>query len=273
MNNIYRTNFEEIKQAYKNIFDALERAFRKLDIDFYLIGAQSRDVWVNHLPLDKRTTRDIDYCVYVNDYITWMSLNEYLISEEGFTRDEQKPYRFYNNGMVDLIPFGGIEQNGEVILHNPTTELSVYGCKEVAEDAVTIEGDFKVITLPGLCIMKLVAFNEKPDIRAKDLDDFLFLLKNYHEIAGEELFEGQYDDLIEGEFEMQVASARMLGRHMALVVNRNPVLKEKITGILQYRLRGFSDGEIDQMYKVKDRCDEQVICFKLIAEVLKGMNE
>lgn len=40
MSNIFRTNFEEIKEVYKGIFEALERASEKFDINYYLIGAQ-----------------------------------------------------------------------------------------------------------------------------------------------------------------------------------------------------------------------------------------
>ena len=46
-------------------------------------------------------------------------------------------------------------------MDNPTTELPLYGCKEVTEEAVIIEGIFKVVTLRGLCIMKLLAYDEK----------------------------------------------------------------------------------------------------------------
>lgn len=74
MSNIYRTNFEKIRESYQQIFDALERALIKFDVDFYLIGAQSRDVWTNHLNLTKRTTRDIDYFVYVKDRNVWNQL-------------------------------------------------------------------------------------------------------------------------------------------------------------------------------------------------------
>ncbi len=273
MINIYRTNFEEIKEAYKGIFEALERAFKKFEINYYLIGAQSRDVWISHLHLEKRTTRDIDYCVYVKDYATWNMLNEYLINEEGFQRDEKEPYRFYYGGIVDLIPFGGIEENGEVILDNPTTELSVYGCKEVTEEAVIIEDNFKVVTLAGLCVMKLIGYNEKPDRRAKDLDDYFFLVKNYHEIASEELFTGNYDDLIEVDFEMQIASARMLGRHMTPILKKNRVLKDKIIRILEHQLNSFSENEINQMYEVRDKDDELVLKFKLVLETIKGISD
>jgi predicted nucleotidyltransferase len=273
MSNIYKTNFHKVKEVYKGIFDALERALIKFEIDYYLIGAQSRDVWTNHLDLDKRTTRDIDYCVYVKDPATWNMLTEYLIKEEGFKRDEKEPYRFYFGEIVDLIPFGGIEENGEAILTNPTTELSVYGCKEVTEEAVLIEGTFKVVTLAGLCVMKLIAYNEKPGSRAKDIDDFFFLVKNYHEIAGEELFDGNYDDLLEGDFEMQIASARMLGRHMTAILKKNKTLKEKIVDILNSQLSGFGENDINQMYEVRENNDESVLKFKLVLETIKGIKD
>lgn len=273
MSNTYKTNFDEVKEVYKSIFEALERAFKKFEIDFYLTGAQSRDVWTNHLPLEKRTTRDIDYCVYVKDRDTWNLLNQYLTNDEGFKRDEKEPYRFYFGEIVDLIPFGGIEENGAVVLDNPATELSVYGCKEVTEEAVLIEGNFKVVTLAGLCVMKLIAYNEKQGSRAKDLNDYFFLVKNYHQIAGEELFNGNHNDLLEGDFEMQTASARMLGRHMTPILIKNKVLKEKIVYILEDQLKGFNENEINQMYQMRNIDDELVLIFKLVLETIKGIKD
>ena len=84
------------------------------------------------MPIDKRITRDIDYSVYIANYKIWDQLNEYLINVAGFKRDEKEPYRFYFKGdIIDLIPFGGIEKNGEVILQNPTMELSVLDAKKL----------------------------------------------------------------------------------------------------------------------------------------------
>lgn len=273
MRNIYKTNFEQIKNAYKNIFDALERALKLFDVDFYLIGAKSRDVWINHLDLNIRTTRDIDYSVFVKDRETWNQLTEYLINSEGFERDKKEPYRFYLGEIVDLIPFGGLEENGEVVLDNPSTEISVFGCKEVTEEAIIMEGGYKVISLPGLCILKLIAWDEKPGIRNKDLEDFLFIMNNYSEIAGELLYEGTYDDLIEGDFEMAVASARMLGRHMKPLLNKNLSLNTNITKILRTQLKGFEQKEIDEMYQFKEFNDKLVINMKLISEILKGIKD
>lgn len=66
-----QTNFDKIRNAYAPVFDALERVLQKIDVDFYLIGAQSRDVWTNHLDIEKRITRDIDYSVLIGDRGAW----------------------------------------------------------------------------------------------------------------------------------------------------------------------------------------------------------
>lgn len=268
----WQTNFEAIRESYASIFTSLEKAFTHFGIDFYLIGAQSRNVWINHLSLIKRTTYDIDFAVMISDQSQWNDLILYLTKEHGFIQNNDQPYRFYLNGsMLDLIPFGGIEKNGEAIFENPLTELSVYGCREVTEDAAVISGKYKVITLPGLCIMKLIAFDEKPDQRAKDFEDYDLIMENYGEIAGEELFSGTYDDLIHAEFELPVAAARMLGRHMSMVLSKNKNLKKRIVAILEKKLRGFSKREIDQMYTVNDKGDKRILQLKLIAEVVQGI--
>ena len=46
--NTYKLNFEQIRQDAKlgAMLEALERGFKKFRIDFYLIGAVSRDVWM-----------------------------------------------------------------------------------------------------------------------------------------------------------------------------------------------------------------------------------
>lgn len=220
--------------------------------------------------MNVRATRDIDYSVYIGNYEEWNELNEYLLNE-GFNRDEEQPYRFYYKVFtIDLLPFGGIEKNGEVVLKNPTIELSIYGCKEVVEEAVVIHDKYKVITLPGLCIMKLIAFSERPD-RTKDIDDFLLILFNYHKIAGEHLFEDHHDDLIENDFELPAASARLLGRHMQSILNKNENLKNRIVAILKERLGKFSNEDIERMYNVRDKDGKQVEQMKLISEAIKGI--
>jgi hypothetical protein len=43
--------------------------------------------------------------------------------------------------------------------------------------------------------------------------------------------------------------------------------------ILVDRLKGFSEKEIDSMYQVRDNNDKLVERFKIVTEVIKGMND
>lgn len=269
--NFLKKNFDRLRdEGLKETFDVLESAFKKYEVDYYLIGARARDLWTDHIHLgEKRTTEDVDFCIYINEHVQYENLISELKSK-GFTQDEKEPYRFYFGGTIDLIPFGGIEKNGEVFLDRPPTELSVYGTKEAVADAQIVEGKFKVVTLPGLCILKLIAFNEKPDRRAKDLEDFYFLLENYGEIAGDQLFEGaDYEDLIEEDFDLTIASAKMLGRQIVNIATKNTDLLDTLRRILSSRLQSFSSDEIDSMYQMKDGKDAVIERLKLVSELLK----
>ena len=269
-----KKNFERLKnEGLKKTFEVLELAFKKYGIDYYLIGARARDLWTDHIPLrDKRTTVDVDFCIYIHEYEQYQALVKELVETYGFKRDEEESYRLYFNGTIDLIPFGRIEKNGEVFLENPPTELSVYGTKEVVARAQIVEGEFKVITLSGLCVLKLIAFHEKPDRRAKDLEHFYFLLENYGEIAGDQLFEGvEHEDLINDNFDLSIASARLLGRQITVIASSNSELSAMLKQILSTRLQGFSEKEIDSMYKVRDQGDKIVVRFKLVSELLKEL--
>ncbi len=271
-----KKNFERLKnEGLKETFEVLELAFKKYGIDYYLIGARARDLWTDHIALgEKRTTEDVDFCIYINEHEQYKTLVKDLVETYGFKRDEEEPYRFYFNGTIDLIPFGGIEKDGEVLLENPPTELSVYGTKEAVAHAKIVDGEFKVVTLPGLCVLKLIAFHEKPDRRSKDLEDFYFLLENYGDIAGDQLFEGvEHEDLIKDDFELTLASARLLGRQIKNITLGSPELSTKLNEILVSRLKGFSEKEIDSMYEVRDNGDTLVERFKLVVEVIKGLND
>jgi predicted nucleotidyltransferase len=113
--NTLEKNFDRLRaDGWKQVFDVLERVLTGMEIDFYLIGAVARDVWIDHLSYrDKRTTRDVDICVYVRDLIQYKAVQQALIDGEGLSRDIREPYRLYgpDKRMLDLIPFGDIEKD------------------------------------------------------------------------------------------------------------------------------------------------------------------
>ena len=275
-----KINFEEVRNgAMKSTFESLERGFKKFDIDFYLIGAFARDMWLNHLNYlpDRRTTLDIDFCIYINDQDQFRLLKNYLVEVEKFTQDDE-PYRLHSKekDIVDLIPFGGIEKNNMVYLDaNPPMELSVFGNDQVLFHAQSLQLDnveFKICTLPGLCILKLIGGTERPERRAKDLGDFYYILENYFDIAADTIYESNFDDLIDEDFEPSIAAARMLGRQLMEIMANQRALKNKVLRILKTLTGGFSNEEIDQMYLLEKK-DTQIFRFKLINSIIVEINQ
>ena len=67
MSNILKIPLNKIRQEgnYKELLDALERGFRRFSIDFYLVGATARDVWMRglHEVTPKSATSDLDFAV------------------------------------------------------------------------------------------------------------------------------------------------------------------------------------------------------------------
>ena len=269
--NILKDNFDNtIRQTFGETIDALERAFIRFGIDYYLIGAFVRDVWTNHISSipELRGTLDIDFAVLINRHSDYQELIDYLVKKEGFT-SHPEPYRLISNNkkIVDLLPFGGIEKDGEVLIKGRRPlYLSVLGTKEVADNSKVIEGNFRVITLPGLSILKLIAWSENPG-RTKDLDDFYFIAKYYSEIAADDLYKPENLELVEQCIEFRFAGARLLGREMALITQKSQSLYNIIVDVLNRLLKGFTHLEIDEMYNA-NKYDEFNLRLKLCSELL-----
>ena len=86
--NSYKINYEQLRQQPEitTVLFALERGFKIFNIDFYLVGAVARDVWMSGINkiIPRRTKGDIDFAVLINDKGTYEALKEYLVNTEGF---------------------------------------------------------------------------------------------------------------------------------------------------------------------------------------------
>lgn len=67
----YKINFKQLRQQpqLSEMLSALERGLNKFNIDFYLVGAVARNLWmsaINDIP-PSRITGDIDFTIFIND--------------------------------------------------------------------------------------------------------------------------------------------------------------------------------------------------------------
>jgi predicted nucleotidyltransferase len=244
----YKLNFEQIRQDVKlgTMLGALERGFEKFGIDFYLIGAVSRDVWMAGINKIKprRTTGDIDFAVYINDKGVYEALKEYLITQEGFSSYHQNAFvLIYKDGTeVDLLPFGAIEDENRRVTVQGTgyTSVHVDGFYEVYENSLPEveigEHRFKFCSLPGIVLLKMIAWEDRPEARNGDIVDISDVLNHYFDIHSNEIYEKHSDIFTDEGAEkatLTELAARVMGREIKVIVQRDEKLLERIAKILE----------------------------------------
>lgn len=280
MSNLLKIPFSKIREEgqFKEIFLALERGFIKFGIDFYLVGATARDVWmkgIHDLP-PKRATSDIDFGIMIKDSFVFDDLKSYLIEEEGFIPSKGNEFVLIwkDKSQVDLIPFGDLESEGIVTVKGTGfTSMNVEGFKEVYEQAseeiITEDQRFKVCTLPGIVILKLIAWDDRPEVRRDDIDDIAEIIKNYFHLNDEVIFE-QHSDLFTDDIELAEIASQFLGREIGKIVSGNPKLVERIKGILENGLN--DDNNLAELFASES--DETIEYSKsLIFHIKKGIEE
>jgi predicted nucleotidyltransferase len=241
MNSNYRISIESFRIAgLGDLFSALERGLGSVGVDFYIVGAFARDIWFNvHEIRERRATKDIDLAVWITDEQQFSDLKAYLIGHEGFAETRANAFTLiYRNGVqVDLLPFGTIEQEDRTVRFDGLglTTISTQGLAEAyhASQPVQLDQDktFKVCTLPGLVILKLIAWQDRPDVRPKDAQDVGYILEKYFDIAEDEIY-NHHNDLFEENTDLVEIGARVMGRQIGNMLSDAPQVRERITLLL-----------------------------------------
>jgi predicted nucleotidyltransferase len=196
----YKINFKQLRQQpqLSEMLSALERGLNKFDIDFYLVGAVARDLWmsaINDIP-PSRITGDIDFAIFINDKGIYDNLKKHLIEVEGFSPYKGNAFVLVWKGFmqVDLLPFGQIEDKNDAVSIEGSglTSLNMPGFKEIYDDGLPIVElekihKFKFCTLPGIVILKLMAWQDRPEIRRDDIKDVSNVLKHFFDMQRKSL--------------------------------------------------------------------------------------
>lgn len=282
MSNILQIQFDKIRQEgnYKELLEALERGFKKFDIDFYLVGATARDVWMKgvHDKPPKRATSDLDFGIMIKDSYLFNELKEYLIKEEEFVPYSRNAFVLIwkDKTQVDLIPFGELEKEGIVTVKGTgMTTMNVEGFKEVfveASEEIETEGQqFKVCTLAGIIILKLIAWDDRPEIRGDDVRDIAEIIKNYFHFNSEAIWEHHFD-LFEDDNELEEIAGQFLGREIGRIISGNQKVINRVKGILEKALlEDESNALVDLLASESDETTD--FSKSIISHILAGINE
>jgi len=126
-------SFKEITPWFKEVFSLVDDACKALNVPLYLIGAQARHFHLAQQGIKPgRGTMDIDFAIMLPDMLIYEKLKNDLLTV-GF-RKVTEPYRMIHdktNTVIDLLPFGEIEEKGTVKFTDRKTEVSVVGINEI----------------------------------------------------------------------------------------------------------------------------------------------
>lgn len=211
----------------------------ELGLETFMVGATARIILLENvfgLP-PSRATRDIDFAFAIESWEQFQTLKQRLASEASFTQLERaaqrlifKPEGMPHSFVVDLIPFGGLETDTNMIAWPPDMSImmNVAGYRDAHAAAVPVEVEpglvISLASIPGIAILKIFAWVDRGREDPKDAIDLVTLLRQYHEAGNQDrVFEDAVSALEEVGYDLELAGAWLLGRDasaMALPTTR-----------------------------------------------------
>ena len=272
--------YKELSIPYfKETFDCIDKIMSAHQIPYYLIGANAIALeLLNKGIKPSRGTRDIDFAIMISSFDEYKQITRDLIAN-GFIKTKE-PYRFNFKGsnlVIDVLPFGQIEEQYTEDFNKRNVDLHLLGFKEVLEDSISIQIEEKIANippLPGMIILKLIAWNDRPEQRENDLADILTIIQHFFELEYDEIVEFHYDTFPKDdtvEIDQLLVAAEVLGRKAKLFLNKSEELSNRIYQILETNLQVVSQSEIAKDWALKLNTDIEY-SFSILESFQKGIS-
>ena len=290
MSTIYPISPERLQPAGLGAaMAALQRGFAHFGIDFYIVGAVARDIWLTQIydEPDRRTTKDLDLAVFIHNTAEYEALQAWLVEQEGFVLAHSSAFCLLypsapgpGNVAVDLMPFGAIaDEAGDVYFSGRGMErISTIGFTEVLAESATVTiptgEQWRVVTLPGIVVLKLVAWQDRPE-RGKDAVDVWNLLAVYFDLVTNDVYATHLDLLTEEETPdtnnlTLLVGARVLGRQVQLLLADRPVQARLLTLLADQ----LALGEASPLARTMSRQGPEIAtCLAALQALRTGMEE
>ena len=199
-----------------------------LGVDYFVAGAMARDLLLtNVFGIDSgRATRDVDFAVAVESWEQFGDIKNLLIAGGSFEAAPKAAQRLYykpnsksSGTPLDLIPFRGVEQSRNTIAWPPemAVMMNVVGYEESLNSAVVVEVEpgfsVRVVSLPGLAVLKLFSWADRGGSTQKDALDLVTLFRRYADAGNQDRLYGEEADLFESVgFDQHLASSKLLAK-------------------------------------------------------------
>lgn len=276
MNTSSQTYKELAIPYFKEVFDCIDEVMINHKIPYYLIGVSA--IALELLKKDikpSRGTKDIDFAIMISTMKEYEQLSVSL-EEKGFNK-VKAPWTFYSNEYnvaIDILPFGEIEEQDTVQFNERYTDLHVLGFKEVLEQAIPVNIEEKIVNippLPGMILLKLVAWSDRPEERSDDLPDILRIIEHYFEIEFDEIVQFHNDTFPDGEdLDQLKVAAEVLGRKAKTYLEKSEVLSTRVHKVINASLKEESESIIAREWARKKDWNIEY-AFSILKAFQKGL--
>lgn len=224
----------ELNQVIKEMQEASDL----LDIPFFGVGALARNAWYVEHNQPVRGTRDIDFGVYVPSDRNYNLLREKLIEDFAYTATIENSFCLISpHGIpVDLLPFGEIEEQGKILVEGRgIIDLKLDGLSAVFRNGLVRkdigELSINLSSIPGVVLLKLIAFDDRPEHRLNDPGDISAILEHYPYIETDIIWE-DYSFLYESEKGQLEIGITALGYELNNIIAEDEMLRQRVLRIL-----------------------------------------
>lgn len=281
MTNISLDISGKIDPRIVEVFASVSHVITELNMPYVVVGASARDLVLHHGhgAEIRRATDDVDFAMEVPNWNAFNVLKDKLI-EQGF-KETNAQHRLISatNTVVDIVPFGEIEDEQNDIAWPPKGDviMNVLGFKEACEHAEWVrvqtepEIDIPVVTPVGMSLLKIISWTDRAAVlRNKDAKDIAYLLTNYEVIP--EVTDTLYTDtqIMETyDWDLTQAAACLLGQRARDIAKENTVASIE-------NLRNENLGKLHFDLLVEEMCSQVEVEFdrklQLLSAFLDGFN-
>lgn len=276
MKSISNQSFKELAIPYfKECIDCIDEVMKECNVPYYLIGASAIALELLKEGIKPgRGTKDIDFAVMVSSIKEYEKISN-AIEAKGFKK-VAAPWTLYSDSFkiaIDLLPFGEIEEKFTDHFTQRHVDLHFLGFREVMEESVSVNIDERLVNippLPGMVILKLIAWSDRPEDRMDDLSDILKIIQHYYELKWDEIVDQHFDTLEKEPFDQLLIAAEVLGRNSKLYLEKSETISTRVLTVLETNL-----GDATQSAIVKDwarKLDQNIeYAFELLGAFQRGI--
>ncbi|MDB5174419.1 MAG: hypothetical protein JWN51_3192 [Phycisphaerales bacterium] len=231
----------QLTQDELDCLRSVQRAADELGIAIVVVGANARRLvfdLANGIPIH-RTTNDWDFGVRVPDWGAFRQMRSNLVEQTDAFISGRYEHRLTHKASginIDLVPFGGLENDGRIRWPDSAFEMNVFGFSEASENAAVLDfaPDLRmaVPTVPLLVALKVFAFADRRHATNRDLSDLWHVIRNYVLSGREtELYDEPLGAIVDEAFDWDYAGPLLLGYDLARACK--PATIERLLPILE----------------------------------------